>query len=113
MISQYYQDVLQRLHEKIRKKRLELLRKNSWFLHHDNAPALAALSIRWFCAINHMTALPHPPYSPALVPSSVFFSKIKSVLKGRRFDSIDGIKRNFSKALNDISKEALKDCFAK
>ena len=75
----YYQGVLQRLREKIRKKRPELWRDNSWFLHHDNAPAHSALSIRQFCAKNQMTVLPQPPYSPDLAPCDFFlFPKLKS-----------------------------------
>lgn len=110
----YYRGVLQRLREKIRKKRPELWRDNSWFLHHDNAPAHSALLIREFCAKNQMTVLPHPPYSPDLALCDFFlFPKLKSVLKGRRFQSVDDIKANSSQTLKDISKEAIQDCFAK
>ena len=110
----YYQGVLQRLRDKIRKKRAELWRDNSWFLHHDNAPAHSALSIRQFCAKNQMTVLPQPPYSPDLAPCDFFlFPKLKSVLKGRRFQRIDDIKANSSQTLKAISNEAIQDCFAK
>jgi len=65
----------------------------TWLLHHDNASH--ALLIREFCAKNQMTVLPQPPYSPDLVPANFFmFSKLKSVLKGRRFDTIEEIKTN-------------------
>ena len=39
-----------RLHENVRQKRPELFAKNSWILHHDNAPAHTALSVREFLA---------------------------------------------------------------
>ena len=111
---QYYEAVLKRLREKIRKKRPQLWRDNSWFLHHDNAPAHSALSIREFCAKNRLTVLPQPPYSPDLAPCDFFlFPKLKSVLKGRRFDTIDDIKKNSSLALKDIPKEAFQDCMVK
>ena len=45
----YYLEVLRRLRDAVRRKRLEKWR-NSWFLHHDNAPAHRALSIREFLA---------------------------------------------------------------
>jgi len=48
----YYLEVLERLREKVRRKRPELFANNSWILHHDNAPALTALSVREFLAIN-------------------------------------------------------------
>ena len=42
-----------------------------------------------------------------------WFPKIELVLKGRRCDSIDDIKRNSSQALKDISKETFQDRVAK
>jgi len=44
----YYLEVLKRLHEKVRRKQPELFANNSWILHHDNAPAHTALSLREF-----------------------------------------------------------------
>ena len=44
----YYVEVLKRLREKVRRKRPELFANNSWILHHDNAPAHTALSVREF-----------------------------------------------------------------
>jgi hypothetical protein len=41
----YYLEVL---HENVRWKRPELFANNSWILHHDNAPAHTALSVREF-----------------------------------------------------------------
>jgi hypothetical protein len=34
----YYLEVLKRLRENVRRKKPQLWRNNSWFLHHDNAP---------------------------------------------------------------------------
>ena len=44
----YYLEVLERLSEKVRRKRPELFANNSWISHHDNAPAHTALSVREF-----------------------------------------------------------------
>ena len=44
----YYLEVLNRLREKVRRKRPEIFANNSWILHHDNAPAHTALSVREF-----------------------------------------------------------------
>ncbi|CAK9809034.1 Protein GVQW3 [Anthophora quadrimaculata] len=72
------------------------------------------LLIRQFCAKNHMTVLLQPPYSPDFAPYDFFlFSKLKSVLKGRRFNSVEDIKHNSSLALKDIPKEAYQDCMVK
>ncbi|KAE9523287.1 hypothetical protein AGLY_016235, partial [Aphis glycines] len=40
-----YKQVLERLREIVRRKRPEVRKSKSWFLHHDNAPAHSALSI--------------------------------------------------------------------
>ena len=68
----YYLEVLERLHEKVRRKRPELFANNSWILHHDNAPAHTALSVREFLATKQITVLEHPAYSPNLAPSDFF-----------------------------------------
>jgi len=46
----------------------ELFANNSWILHHDNAPAHTALSVREFLATKQITLLEHPDYSPDLAP---------------------------------------------
>ena len=89
---------------------------NSWILHHDNASAHTALSVREFLATKQ-TVLEHPAYSPDLAPSDFFLlPKIKEILKGRHFDEIDDIRSNTTAALKaipqTISKIVLKDGLA-
>ena len=64
----YYLEVLGRLHEKVRQKRPKLFANNSWILHHDNAPAHTALSVREFLATKQITVLEQPACSPDLAP---------------------------------------------
>ena len=72
-------------------------------MHHDNAPAHMALSVREFLATKQITVLEHPAYSPDLAPSDFFlFPKIKGILKGRHFDAIDDIRSNTTAALKAI-----------
>jgi hypothetical protein len=52
---------------------------NSWILHHDNAPAHAALPVKEFLARKHITVLEHSPYSSDLAPNDFF-----SVLEDKR-----------------------------
>jgi len=83
------------MREKFRRKQPELFANNSWILHHDNAPAHTALSVREFLAIKQITVLEHPAYSPDLTPNDFFlFPKIRELLKGRHFDDIDHIMNN-------------------
>ena len=59
-----------------------------------------------------MTVLPHPPYSPDLAPADfIFFSKLKSPLKGQRFSTIDEIKENSLTELRAIPETAFQDWF--
>ena len=51
----YYLEVLKRLREKVRRKRPEHFANNSWILHHDNAPAHTALSVKEFLATKQIT----------------------------------------------------------
>jgi len=75
----FYVEVLKRLRENVRRKRPDQWRNNTWLLHHDNAPAHAALLTRRILTDNNMTVVPHPPYSPDLAPSDFFFySKIEN-----------------------------------
>jgi hypothetical protein len=69
------------------------LRPNNWILHHDNAQNNNTLSVKQFLAQNSITKMEHPHYSPNLAPNDLWlFPKIKSALKGRRFQDIEDIK---------------------
>ena len=88
---------------------MELFANNSWILHHDNAPAHTALSVREFLATKQITMLEHPAYLPDLAPSYFFlFPKIKEILKGRHFDVIDDIRGNTMAALKAIPQNQFK-----
>jgi len=108
----YYLEVLERLHEKVRRKRPELFANNSWILHDDNAPAHTALSVKELLATKQITVLEHPAYSPDLAPSDFFlFPKIKEILKWRHFDDIDYIRSNTKAAPKAIPQYQFQNCF--
>ena len=108
----YYSELLKRLREKVRRKRPEPFANNSWILHHDNAPAHTALSVREFLATKQITVLEHPAYSPDLAPNEFFlFPKIKEILKGRHFDDIDNIRSNTTAVLKAIPQNHFQNCF--
>jgi transposase len=74
-------------------------------LHHDNSPAHTSLLIREFLAKNEITVVPQPPYSPDLAPADFFlFPKLKSSLKGQRFESTEEIEENSLTELLAIKK---------
>jgi len=84
----------------------------SWILHQDNAPAHTALSVKRYLAAKGTPVLEHAPYSPDLAPCDFFlFPKIKSALKGIRFESMEEVKRKSAKLLNALTKEDFQHCF--
>jgi len=110
--KEYYLEVMQRLHEAVRKKRPVTWQENRWMLQHDNAPSHSLFLVRDFLAKRATTVIPQPPYSPDLAPADFFlFPKLKSTLKGRRFESIEAIKTNLLAHLRRIPKKAFQECF--
>ena len=57
---------------------------------------------------NKISTLEHPPYSPDLAMCEFFlFSKIKSGLKGTRFESVDAVKKKATQLMFDLSEKEL------
>jgi len=81
-------------------------------LHQDIAPAHNALSVKKFLANKSITVLEHPPYSPDLAPCDFcLFPKIKSVLKGTHFVSVENVKAKTVEILNSLTEHDLRNCF--
>ena len=106
-----YKDILRRLMRSVREKRREFWETKSWLLHHDNAPAHNALSIRQFLAENNIAVLEQPPYSPDLALCDFFlFPKLKGVIKGTRFQDSKAITTAVTKELRAIPMESFQKC---
>ena len=91
----------------MRKKRLDLLKKQ-WFLLQDNAgPHIAAVALAALTEIGG-TALKRPPCSPDLVPCDFWaFPTLKRQLRGRRFSSGDEVKNTMAAVLKGMSQNNL------
>jgi len=108
----FYDDILRRLRENVRRKRPDQLQNNTWLLHHDNAPAHAALLTQWFLTYNNVTVVPHTPYLPDLAPSYFFlFPKLKMKLKGQRFQTVEEIQAESQAVLNTLRENGFQECF--
>lgn len=108
----YYLQVLAQLRERIRKKRPELWKNKSWLLHQDNAPAHSALSVQTFLAKHGIPVLRHAPYSPDLAPCDFYlFPKVKSALKGTRFESVEAVKEKAAELLKGLTEIDFQHCF--
>jgi len=89
--QQCYLEVLTRLRESVRRKRLGFW-PDKWILNNDNAPAHDALRVREFLAKNSTTKMDHPPYSLDSAPCDFWlFPKLKNALKGQRFPDLSDI----------------------
>jgi hypothetical protein len=87
--QKYYLEVLTKLRELVRKKGLELWKKESWILDQYHATANNALAVKQFLADKCIPVLQHTLYSPDFAPSEFYlFPKVKSVLKGAHFMSV-------------------------
>ena len=69
----YYTSVLTKLRKHIAKKQPQLHRAG-WRLHHDNARPHVANHVMQFLAKFNITSVPHPPYSPILLPVTFAYS---------------------------------------
>jgi hypothetical protein len=70
------------------------------------------LSVKQFLAQKSITEMEHPPSSPDLAPNDFcLFPKLKSALKGRRFQDIKDIKKNVMIALKAIPQQEFQKCF--
>ncbi len=90
--ANFYEDVLDRLIERINRICADLYTSRDRFLQHDNAPANNVALVRQFLAKQNDTVFHHLPYSPYLAPADYFlFAKLKLQLKGRCFEDIETI----------------------
>ena len=70
--KEYYLEVMSRLCEIIRQKRIELWINQTWTLHHDNAQGHTSMLVREFLTKNKTVIMPQPPYSLDLDPADFF-----------------------------------------
>ena len=76
-------------------RRPQLWVTGDWQLHHDNVPVHASRLVQSFWAKHQITQVTQPPYSPDLVPCNFWLSpKLKSPLKGKRFQTVNEIWEN-------------------
>jgi hypothetical protein len=75
---------------------------------HGNAPVHTALSVQRFLVAKKMVVVSHPSYSPDLVLCDFFlFPRLKSKLKGRRFQDVTEIQEQSLTVLHAIQKKSI------
>ena len=67
-----------------------------------------ALSVKQFLVNKNIILLEHPSYSPDLAPCDFYlFPKIKSVLQGTQFVSVENVKAKTVEILNSLTEHDL------
>ena len=80
-------------------------------LHHDNASSHMAHKTQDFLRENHITVLPHPPYSPDLAPLDFWvFPKLKEALHDRKFLRIQDLAQAINQLLKAHPEQWYADC---
>jgi len=102
-----YIDILCRLNNAIRRKRLQKWKTNRWFLPHDNAPAHRSDLVRDFLAENNVTRLENR--LNLLTRLQLIFTC--SRWKGGAFCDATYIFKNATKELKRISWYGFQECF--
>jgi hypothetical protein len=63
---------------------------------------------------NTVPVVPYPPYSPGLAPCYFFlFPRLKSTVKGKRFQDVAEIQLNTTRQLQAVPKQAYQTCIEK
>ena len=86
-------------------RRLQLWVTGDWQLHHNNVPTHASCLVQSFLAKHQITQVTQPCYSPDLESCDFWlFPKLKSLLKGKRFQTMDEIQENMIGQLMAIGR---------
>ncbi len=106
----FYVDVVERLRTRVLRVRKDVA--GTWLLHHDNAPSHTSLRVREYLAKHNLGTLPQPPYSPYPSPPDFFlFPRIKTVLKGHRFETTEDIQKAVTTFLNEDPVEKVQGAY--
>ena len=86
-------------------RRLKIWATGDWKLHHDNMSTHASRLVQSFFEKYQITQVTQPLYSSDLAPCDFWiFPKLKSPLKGKRFQTVDEIQENTTGQLMVIGR---------
>ena len=111
--KEYHLQFLRRLREAVQRKRPDMWAAKNFQLHHDNTrPRSFCTCDSCFLAKNRMLLVRQAPYSLDLAPCDFWlFPKLKTILKGKRFQSREVIMKKSTEELGSVPKEEFKEMF--
>jgi hypothetical protein len=82
------------------------------YIDQDDEPAHTSILFRIYLTKHQTSVVPYPPYSPDIAQQFFFlFTKLKTALKGRRFQTIEQFKENAVKKPRPITESASREIF--
>ena len=110
--KEHYLNILHWLRDAIQPKWLQLRATGDWQFGHYNTPTHATCLKQRFFVKHQITQVTQPHYSPDLVLCNFWiFPKLKSLLKGKRFQTIDEIQENTTGQLMATPIKDFAECF--
>ena len=114
-----YISTLRQLRKILRRKRPEMAQgdeaqetEDSFWFHHDNAPAHTAQQTVAFLNAKGFKVVAHPPYSPDRAPADFFlFPKLKKFLGGIRHQNLADMKGSVQQFYNSLGANEWRSCF--
>jgi hypothetical protein len=110
----FYVEIIGKLLKHISRVRSQFRAEGILFLLHDIASAHSALVVKIFLTKHGVMEISYPSCSPDLEPADFFlFPRVKTALKGKRFQDVEDIMKSLKAELNAVPLEASADCFSK
>ena len=86
------------------------IKSGQWHFHEDNAPVHNSILVTDYLTKMGIKTVPHPPYSPDLVPCNfLLFPK----LRGCRYETIEEIKEAVTNVIDTLTQEGFYGAFQK
>jgi hypothetical protein len=102
----FYKDVLERLRKRVIHVRVDIAEK--WMFHHDNDPCHTAVSVTEILNSKTFLWFSSPPH---LTSARVTFPKLKNVLNGRHFGTLEYIQKSVMDMLKTIPVKDFQHCY--
>ena len=114
MTGRYYKEnVLPQVVSKLNESR-PMTGTSRIMILHDNASSHKTNAVTQYLSENHITALPHPAYSPDLAPCDFWlFPKLKEILAGNKYTRAQDLAKAVNSELRGIPKEQYRAAFDK
>ena len=104
--KEYYVELLREFMKRFLGKRPALFKSGQLHFHQDNASVHNSFLVTDYLTKMGIKTVPQPPYSPYLAPCDFWlFPKLKEKLRGRRYETIEEMKKAVTKVIDTLTQE--------